>query len=141
MALSGSDTDGMRKALIPLQSEASMILGSYSPEERRVIESVLYPRAFLSLLPDLEDMRRSIIQSPTPDSVRRYNALLKKTIQAYRDDILLYKQTLASLPADNQSTTLHYLAGTTSVSLIIGKLELLDTRALALDAKREKRFL
>lgn len=141
IALAGSDTDGMRKALIPLQGEASEILGAYSPEERATIEPVLYPRDFLSLLPDLEDMRRSIIHSPSPESVRRYDALLKKTIQAYRNDVSLYKQTLATLPASNQSTTLNYLAGTTTISEIIEKLETLDKRALALDTKREKRFL
>ncbi len=140
IALAGSDTDGIRKALIPLQSEASMILGSYSPEERAKIEPVLYPRVFLSLLPELEDMRRSLIRSPNKEAVVRYNTQLRRTIRAYRDDILLYKQTLASLPALEHSTTLNYLAGTTSVSEIIGKLSALEQRARELDTTREKRY-
>lgn len=140
IALAGSETDGMRKALIPLQNEAQEILGSYSPEERAKIEPVLYARTFLSLLPELEDMRRSIIRSPSSASVRRYNSLLKKTIQAYREDIVLYKDTLASFPENDQRSTLNYLVGTTSITNIIVKLEQLDRQALVLETKREKRY-
>lgn len=139
-ALAGSDTDGMRKALIPLQGEASEILGSYSPEERAQIEPVLYPHTFLSSLPDLEDMRRAVIASPSTDAVRRYNEQLRKTIVAYRNDIALYRETLANLQESDKSTTIHYLAGSTTVSAIISKLDTLDRRALALETKREQRY-
>lgn len=141
MAVAGSDTSGMRTALIPLQNEASNILGSYPPEERVQIASVLFPQEFLTLLPDLEDMRRSIIRSPSPDSVRRYDTLLEKTLRAYRNDISRYRHMLATVTIDKQNTTLNYLVGTTSVSKIIGKLDVLDERARELNATREKRYL
>ena len=140
IALAGSDTEGIRKALIPLRNEAAEVLGSYSAAERAQIDPVLFPGTFLSLLPDLEDLRRSVIAAPRPKTVRLYDTQLQKTIRAYRNDIARYREVLASLPASNQDATIHYLAGTTSVTLIKGKLDTLDKRASALETKRAQRY-
>ncbi len=139
-ALAGSDPAGIEKALIPLRGEAAVILGTYTPEERAQIEPVLYPHTYLALLPELETLRRTVVRSPSPDVVRRYDAQLKKTIRAYRDDMSAYNNTLSGLATSSRNTTLHYLAGSTTITQIIDKLQKIDEKVAGIDDMREQRY-
>jgi hypothetical protein len=73
------------------KSQQSLVAMQVTNDERNAIASSFYPIPFLSNLIVLEEARRVFLTTGDTQSFQAYTSAIQKTINAYRDDVELFR--------------------------------------------------
>ncbi len=137
-AIEGTDPVKLRAAVASLFAERDHIALWYPPDERNTIETALYPNAFLTILPDLEEARQLLLADPTVAHARAYHSELDQTIGLYALGARAIAQAFQSVSSTIPS--MGYVGGTASTTDVAAKIKKAASFALLQKQKEDARY-
>ncbi len=137
-AIEGTDPAKLANAVTVFLAEGDEIASTYRASQRPVIEQTLYPAAFLTDLPKLEEARQALLTEPTAARASTYHYLLMQTVSDYALDARALASSLASAGAHIPS--IGYLGGEASTTYMAAQMNRAADLTLQQKQKEAARF-
>ena len=138
--LEGTDPEKLRAAVKNLGDSIPPLASLFSkPDEQYTISDSLYPILFLNSLPDLERKRRELVEHPTPEVARAYDADLRNTLTQYRSAISRMLPVLKTL-SKQYSYVFAYPGGNSTFEGVGNSLSVLNNSAAVAQVRITARF-
>ncbi|MEX0917814.1 MAG: hypothetical protein WDZ93_01525 [Candidatus Paceibacterota bacterium] len=137
LALPETNVTELERSLEALAESRDVYTGRYAEHEQEIIDAALYPMAFLTSLPELEDARRVFIAKPSYWRAIRYHVLLARSLAFLRSDARILSDAMYTEAPDIELST---PAGATSLEYIAGTLADIYVRADDLLAQSMQRL-
>lgn len=138
LALPSVDLVELASAVDRLTQTQIAVAGTVSGEDRTLVETSLFPIAFLRMTVETEGARRAFLTAPSVDRKETYEALQQALIETYEEDLSQYAQALDAI-AGKEDLNYAIMNGTITSESLSAALQGLAVEISATKSRLKKR--
>ncbi|MBI2108565.1 MAG: hypothetical protein HYT93_00085 [Parcubacteria group bacterium] len=136
LAIPETDIETLRNSIARMEQSFDNFAGYYYPREEKILRSNLYPTDFLYSIADLEKARRDVVERPSVENIKTYDALLERTVKIYRKNA----EKMKHIYAEHDQKNFFLPTGTISNETYVTFLNTLINASYDIDEKRNNRM-